>query len=201
MGWMIGRMSALIRCVMKSLSMRSTLPVCCWSMPLRIPTGRARTELVIAHFKVFCVRPSRMRCETRDEARMARSSVAMSVTPVPSALVMAIFRDSESSTICWPMPWTRTTLMPSERSTAMSTRRLLKFSSATMEPSIASTKICPWKRGTYLRMPRRSVGLISAVLAGVAGVAGPLLIVGIGGSSSGKRAGASTASLPRLLRD
>jgi len=23
------------------------------------------------------------------------------------------------------------------------------------------TKVCPWKRGTYFRMPRRSVGLMS----------------------------------------
>jgi hypothetical protein len=27
------------------------------------------------------------------------------------------------------------------------------------------TKICPWKRGTYFRMPRRSVGLIVVAVA------------------------------------
>ena len=66
------------------------------------------------------------------------------------------------------MPWTSTTLMPKLRSTAMSTRRLLKFSSAMIEPSIAMMKICPWKRGTYFRMPRRSVGLIVVACALVA---------------------------------
>ena len=57
----------------------------------------------------------------------------------------------------------------------MSTSRLPKFSSATIEPSIATTKICPWNLGTYLRMPRRSVGLIVVAWAagGVAAVVGP----------------------------
>jgi hypothetical protein len=34
-----------------------------------------------------------------------------------------------------------------------------------IEPSTAMTKICPWKRGTYFRMPRRSVGLIVVLIA------------------------------------
>ena len=91
---------------------------------------------------------------------MARSSVAASVTPVPSLFVMGMLRSAESSWSWWPMPWTRTTLIPRLRRTAMSTRRLPKFSSATIEPSIAITKIWPWNRGTYCRIPRRSVGLI-----------------------------------------
>ena len=35
----------------------------------------------------------------------------------------------------------------------MSTSRLPKFSSATIEPSMAITKICPWNLGTYWSMP------------------------------------------------
>src|SRR5581483_7563291 len=62
--------------------------------------------------------------------------------------------------------------------TAMSTSRLAKFSSATIAPSTAMMKIWSWKRGTYLRMPRRSVGLIVAVVAegGVGALAEPLLM-------------------------
>jgi hypothetical protein len=84
---------------MKSLSMRSTLAVNCWSTPLMMPIGSARMAFVIAHFKAFCVRPSTRACETRDEARIARSSVTASVTPVPSELEMGIFRVVESSLI------------------------------------------------------------------------------------------------------
>ena len=153
-------MSALIRWTMKSLSMRSTRPVDCWSTPLMMPTGTDRTELVIAHLRPFWVRPSRMRWETRAEARIARSSVAASVTPVPCTSLMGMLRIADSCWICWPMPCTSTSLMPRLRSTAMSRSRLPKLSSATIAPSRAMTKIWPWNRGTYLRMPRRSVGLI-----------------------------------------
>ncbi len=126
---------------------------------------------------------------TLRKARMARSSVAASVTPVPRESVMVILRVADSSSICWLMPWTSTSLMPRLRRTAMSMSRLLKFSSATMEPSRAMTKICPWNRGTYLRMPRRSVGLMMVV-------AGPLLI-GMAWGFSSNRAPASMGDYGR----
>ena len=47
MGETIGTTLASISSLMKSLSMRSTLPVNCWSTPLMMPTGRARTALVM----------------------------------------------------------------------------------------------------------------------------------------------------------
>ena len=40
-------------------------------------------EFVSTHFRLFWVRPSRSAWETREEARIARSSVAASVRPVP----------------------------------------------------------------------------------------------------------------------
>jgi hypothetical protein len=64
-----------------------------------MPIGSARTALVVAHFKAFCVRPSTSTCETRDEARIARSSVAASVTPVPSEFVIGMLRITDSSWI------------------------------------------------------------------------------------------------------
>jgi len=49
--------------------------------------------------------------ETLDEARIARSSVAASVTPVPSLLEMGMLRSSESSLSWWPTPCTSTILI------------------------------------------------------------------------------------------
>ncbi len=132
-----------------------------------IPVGTARTAFVSAAFRELPVRPSRIRWETREEARIARSSVAASVTPVPSAFVMGMARSAESSWSWWPIPCTSTILMPRLRRTAMSTSRFPKFSSATIEPSIAITKIWPWNLGTYWSIPRRSVGFI--VVAWAAG--------------------------------
>src|SRR5208283_1139599 len=184
-----------ISSMMSSLSIRSTLPVSCWSTPLMMPTGTARTAFVIAALSELCVRPSRMTCDTREDARIARSSVAGSVGPVPSLLEIGIPRSAESSWSWWPIPCTRTTLMARLLRTAMSTRRLPKFSSATIEPSTAITKICPWKRGTYWRMPRRSVGLIVVVWAdcGAAGGVCPFSLVIGGLAFSWKR--------PRTSRD
>ena len=74
---------------------------------------------------------------------MARSSVAASATPVPCTSEIGMLRVLESSSIWWPMPWTMMILMPRLRSTAMSVRMFEKFSSATMMPSQAMTKVCP----------------------------------------------------------
>ena len=113
-----------------------------------------------------------MMWETRDEALMARSSVAGSVDPRPSLLEIGIPRRAESSLSWWPMPWTRTIFMPRLRRTAMSTSRLPKFSSATIEPSMAMHEDLPLEPGTYWRMPRRSVGLIVVAWA-AAGLESP----------------------------
>ena len=54
-------------------------------------------------------------------------------------------------------PWTSTTRMFSERSTAMSTSRLAKFSLVTMAPSTLMMNVFSRNCGMYCRMPRRSV--------------------------------------------
>src|SRR5689334_2641793 len=61
--------------------------------------------------------------------------------------------------------------MFSDRSTATSRRRLGKFSSVTMAPSMLMTKTLSRKRGMYWRMPRRSVNFTSVVFGYLAGIA------------------------------
>ena len=67
-----------------SPSTRSTLPVNCWSTPWMMPTGWAVITLALAARRSLADRPSRISCVSRVAAVIARSSVAASVTPVPS---------------------------------------------------------------------------------------------------------------------
>ena len=62
-----------------------------------IPVGSARTAFVVAHLSEFCVSPSTNACETRDDARIARSRVGASVRPVPSELEIVMFLAADNS--------------------------------------------------------------------------------------------------------
>ena len=67
-----------------SASTRSTLPVKRWSTPWRMPTGCATITFALAARRSLAERPSRISWVSRLAAVRARSSVAASVTPVPS---------------------------------------------------------------------------------------------------------------------
>ena len=140
-----------------STSTRSTLPVNRWSTPCRMPTGWAMMALVQAARRSMAERPSRISCVRRLAAVRASLSVASSVTPVPSRLEGVMPCSAASALICAEAPWTSTTRMLSERSTAMSTRMLAKFSSVTIAPSTLMMNVFSRNWGMYCRMPRRSV--------------------------------------------
>src|SRR5688572_1426916 len=80
------------------------------------------------------------------------------------------------------------------RSTAISSTMLAKFSSVTIAPSMARTKIFSRKRGMYCRMPRRSVGFISMerTAAGVAARGNVYVLAVIQNSDDAER-GVTTA--------
>ncbi len=102
-------------------------------------------------------RPSRTSCVSRLAAVSASLSVASSVTPVPSRFEAVMPCSAASARICAEAPWTSTTRMLKERSTAMSTRMLAKFSPVTMAPSTLMMNVFSRNWGMYCRMPRRSV--------------------------------------------
>src|ERR1035438_10524582 len=79
-------------------------------------------------------------CVRRLAAVRASLSVASSVTPVPSGLDGVTPCSFARALICADAPWTSTTRMLRERSTAISTRMLAKFSSVTIAPSTLSMK-------------------------------------------------------------
>jgi len=64
---------------------------------------------------------------------------------------------SAAALICAATPCASTTRMLRERNTATSKRMFGKFSSVTMSPSAAITKVFSRNCGTYWRIPRRSV--------------------------------------------
>ena len=72
---------------------------------------------------------------------------------------------SASALICAAAPWTSTTRMFSDHSTATSSSSVAKFSSVTMAPSIARMNVFSRNCGMYCRMPRRSVSFTAQLLA------------------------------------
>ena len=160
-GGMIGTMPCASSVCNSSTSTRSTLPVKSWSTPWMMPNGCAMMALVQAARRSFVERPSRISWVSRLAASMATCNVAASVMPAPSVLDGVTSCFSASALIWADAPCTSTTRMFSERNTATSSSNMAKFSSVTIAPSTARTKVFSRNCGMYCRMPRRSVGFIS----------------------------------------
>ena len=165
-GGMTGVMPCASRDCKNSASTRSTLPVCKWSVPSRMPSGWATTALALAARRSLVAKPSRISCVRPLVAVRASLSVAPSVTPVLSKLFGVADCSSASAAICCAAPCTSTTRMLRDRSTAMSSRRLAKFTCVTTAPSAAMTNVLSRKRGMYCRIPLRSVGFTGTIFAG-----------------------------------
>ena len=160
-GGITGTTSCASNVCNSAVSTRSTLPVNWWSTPPMMPSGCAMMTFVLAARRSLADRPSRISCVSRFAAVSASLSVAASVMPAPSRFDAEDFCSSASNFICADAPWTSTTRMFNDRSTATSSRSVAKFSSVTIAPSIARTNVFSRNCGMYCRMPRRSVGFIS----------------------------------------
>ena len=126
-GGMTGVMPCASRDCKSSASTRSTLPVCKWSMPSRMPSEWATTALALAARRSLAAKPSRISCVRPLAAVRASLSVTLSVTPEPSRLLGVADCSSASAAICCAAPWISTTRILRDLSTAMSSRRLAKF--------------------------------------------------------------------------